>query len=249
MTKLHRFMGLVKCRMEDCLRDLVFCSTASYCDLLCIPCEGMLGLQEDFVWGRDMINSLFLPRTDHVFTMELLMNENGAYYSNDLNDFEPIIVKHFDEAIRRTHNVSQIDPLLLSSLLYDGELRYSSVGLLDPAIVERRNHLRLCYRKALLPLRAYAAQYQEHVQLFTMNVAAFIAGIRDANKSAQEIKEEISFQIRMRENLERTLPANITIGPFFIVVEPLKKFLINKRIELTKKMLDMFAQRWAKLNT
>ena len=229
--------------MENALKDTIENSTAKFVDFLCAPCVGTLDVGDDFTWGRNVITSQFLPQKPYVFTMELLMNESGAYYSTVLTDFEPIIVKHFDDAIRRTHNVCQIDPLLLSSLIFADNLRLSSVGLLEPFIVERRNYLRLCYRKALIPLKAYAEQYREHVDLFMENVNDFIEDLKDANKSSQEIKEEISLQMKMKENLERTLPASITIGPFFIIVEPLKMFLINKRIEIIKKMLDMFAER------
>jgi dynein heavy chain, axonemal len=40
-----------------------------------------------------------------------------------------------------------------------------------------------------------------------------------------------------------TLPASITIGPFFINVDPLKQFLINKRRDIADKLLKMLAER------
>lgn len=47
----------------------------------------------------------------------------------------------------------------------------------------------------------------------------------------------------MKLNLESTLPVTIVIGPFFITIEQLRTFLINKRQEICLKLLDMFAQR------
>lgn len=45
----------------------------------------------------------------------------------------------------------------------------------------------------------------------------------------------------MKYNLETTLPATIIIGPFYILTDYLKQFLINKRQEIISKLLDVFA--------
>lgn len=45
----------------------------------------------------------------------------------------------------------------------------------------------------------------------------------------------------MKYNLETTLPASIIIGPFYILTDYLKQFLVNKRQEIIGKLLDVFA--------
>ncbi|KAF2895248.1 hypothetical protein ILUMI_10928 [Ignelater luminosus] len=73
-----------------------------------------------------------------------------------------------------------------------------------------------------------------------MDVNAFIEQYKEEQHQASEYKEDISFQLKMKDNLEATLPSNIVIGPFYINTEPLKLFLVNKRQEIANKMLDQF---------
>lgn len=58
-----------------------------------------------------------------------------------------------------------------------------------------------------------------------------------------EVKEEISKQFRLRKQLKITLPNKIIIGPFIVVVEPTKTFLIDKRTELINRLLKMYSIR------
>lgn len=58
-----------------------------------------------------------------------------------------------------------------------------------------------------------------------------------------DIKEEILMNIRMKKYLEETLPSNIVIGPFFILVLPLKRFLIKKRQDMIDKLLVMLNEK------
>lgn len=58
---------------------------------------------------------------------------------------------------------------------------------------------------------------------------------------AAEFKEEIGYQLKMKYNLESTLPASIIIGPFLILTDHIKQFLVNKRQEIASKLLDVFA--------
>lgn len=48
-------------------------------------------------------------------------------------------------------------------------------------------------------------------------------------------------QIKMKANLEITLPATITIGLFFVNVKPLKKLLIEKRTQLANLLMKTHA--------
>lgn len=74
----------------------------------------------------------------------------------------------------------------------------------------------------------------------------FFRQFRDEQHTASEVKEEVSFHLRMKANLEATLPTTIIIGPFFVTIEQLRHFLIAKRQDLATKLLDMFCQRMRK---
>jgi len=67
----------------------------------------------------------------------------------------------------------------------------------------------------------------------------------DGNPSLSRIKEEISMQITMKSQLEKTFPEAITIGLFVINTETLKHFLVRKRIDLA----DLTMKTHASLTT
>lgn len=66
---------------------------------------------------------------------------------------------------------------------------------------------------------------------------------KEDNHLASEYKEEIYNHIKMKNSLENTLPERIIIGPFTVIVDQLKQFLINKREDLSQKLLDQFARK------
>lgn len=63
------------------------------------------------------------------------------------------------------------------------------------------------------------------------------------SKTAAEVKEDISLHHRLKRSLEETLPNLIFVGPFYVQIEHLRVFLINKRQEIINKLLDLFAAR------
>lgn len=67
----------------------------------------------------------------------------------------------------------------------------------------------------------------------------------DGNPSLSRIKEEISMQITLKLQLEKTIPETITIGLFVIHIESLKHVLIRKRIDLA----DLTMKTHASLTT
>lgn len=49
-----------------------------------------------------------------------------------------------------------------------------SVGLLEPAVQELRERVRLALHQAAIPLRAYAREYERHLELNNCDVESFL---------------------------------------------------------------------------
>lgn len=84
------------------------------------------------------------------------------------------MLKLFDDALRQTHQVRQVHPLLLNNLRFDKKLYLSSVGLLADEVCSIRNRFMLAYEKSLIPLKAYAKEFDVHIALYTMDVQQYI---------------------------------------------------------------------------
>lgn len=63
-------------------------SLALYVEILTAPAECTLRVNEDFVWGTDLINTQFKSAVHPVFNIDILMNKDAVYYSSDLESFE-----------------------------------------------------------------------------------------------------------------------------------------------------------------
>lgn len=63
----------------------------------------------------------------------------------------------------------------------------------------------------------------------------------DGDPSVNQVIEEISTQIKMKSNLQKTLPNEITIGLFLVNLKSLKKSLINKRNQLANSLMSTYA--------
>ncbi|KAK5644094.1 hypothetical protein RI129_007939 [Pyrocoelia pectoralis] len=241
-AKLIRFMEVVKYRMQYALRLLVENSTQSFVNLVETPCQCCVHLNDDYVWESNFINSPFKPYTQPIFGLLLKMDPtDGAFYSTDPRRFKKELLNLYDTAVSMTHYVNQVHPSLLKHLKFPSDLYLSSVGLLDKDVCALRERLLRGYDKAIIPLFAYAATYSVHMELYTLNINAYISGYLEEQHIAIEYKETISSHLKMKDNLEVTLPTRIVIGPFYINIEPLKTFLMNKKQEIADKLLDQFA--------
>ncbi|XP_030766886.1 dynein heavy chain 1, axonemal-like isoform X2 [Sitophilus oryzae] len=241
ISKLNRFMELVKYRMQYTLRLLVENSIELFINLVESPCIPCLGCEEDFVWGSDLITSPFISHAMPIFNLQLKMDENGAYYTTSPEYFAVVLLKLFDEALIQTHQVRQVHPLLLSNLSFPPDLYLSSVGLLADEVCQVRDRFLLAYEKAIIPLKAYAKEFEAHVNLYVLDIPEFISNYESEQKTAADFKEDISQQYRLKRSLEETLPNVIFIGPFYVTVDFLRLFLINKRQDIINKLLDLFA--------
>ncbi|XP_076766961.1 dynein axonemal heavy chain 1 [Xylocopa sonorina] len=243
VMKLKRFMNLTTLRMQYALRVLVQNSIKLYDDILEGPALCVLGVDETFAWGDDLIDSQFVPASNPIFLIDLQMDEQKSYYTTNPEEFAKTIVTLYDNALLLCHQVRQVHPFLLPELKFPANLFLSSVGLLEKQVCEIRDRLRLAYQKSTIPLRAYAKEYSRHQEFFNLNVEQYIKEFKQEDLSTAEIKEEIAFHITMRENLEVTLPDTITIGPFVVNVRPLKEFLVSKRHECSTGLLVMLTEK------
>ncbi|ERL92012.1 hypothetical protein D910_09334 [Dendroctonus ponderosae] len=243
ISKLNRFMELVKYRMQYTLRLLVENTLQVFISLVETPCWPCLSVEDDFVWGEDLLNSPFMGQAAPLFSLQLRMDESGAFYSTTPESFAEVLLKLFDEALTQTHQIRQVHPLLLSNLRFPPDLCLSSVGLLAEEVCNVRNRFLLAYEKACIPLRAYAKEFDVHVNLYSLIISDYIKNYEIDSKTAAEVKEDISLHHRLKRSLEETLPNLIFIGPFYVQIDHLRVFLINKRQEIINKLLDLFSAR------
>nr|XP_034195945.1 dynein heavy chain 1, axonemal-like [Osmia lignaria] len=243
VMKLKRFMNLTTLRMQYALRVLVENSITLYGNTLEGPALCLLDVEETFVWGNNLVDSQFKSVYNPIFTVDLQMDGNKAYYSVDPDQFGETIITLYDNALTLCHQIRQINPFLLPALKFPPDLFLSSVGLLEGYVCQIRDRLKIAYQKCSMILKAYVKEYTAYLDFYNLKVAEYIQKFKDEEHNTAEIKEEITFHKTMISNLDFTLPKRISIGPFNVNVRPLKNFLMGKREECATGLLVMFTER------
>ncbi|XP_072745723.1 dynein axonemal heavy chain 1 [Anoplolepis gracilipes] len=255
VMKLKRFMNLIAHRMQNALQNLVEKSIALYLEMLETPALCTLNIDENFIWGNDLVNTQFKSPVNPIFNIDITMNDKTAYYLTDFESFEEIIVELLDNSLSQCHQIKQVHPFLLPFLKFPKDLYLSSIGLLEEQVCEVRARLRTAYQKSVVPLKAYASEYQQHLEIYKLNVEKYVEDFKTEDHTAAEVKDEISFHFKMKSILEMTLPKNIVIGPFRLFEEqdwmetiPLTVKALDKSVQKLKHEYDIFDHFWWNLS-
>ncbi|KAK0159286.1 hypothetical protein PV328_010182 [Microctonus aethiopoides] len=242
IIKLKRFMELKVSIMQSALSTLIKNSTWRYLYMLITPTNTIGNIESDFKWGSNLTLSHFPPTGNVIFQIELTINEKGACYTTDLSQFVKTIIRLLDDAIIQCHQIRPAQVFLLSKLIFPPELCLSTIGLLDDNIVDAKHKLTVAYNRSIILLEAYAKEYNKYLELYNLNVEEYIQ-LKNADLfDIVQIREEIAFQLAAMEEVLNNLPGFILIGPFKVMVSPLRKFLADKRRNLATRILDMLTQ-------
>ncbi|XP_049894014.1 dynein axonemal heavy chain 1 [Epinephelus moara] len=238
MSKLYRLMAVVRFNLQDSLRFLVQNSLASLTQLLLNACHSVLTCPQDLVWGDNLTTSPYKPKKNPLFLVDLVLDQTGAHYSTPLENFETSVVKLFDKAIVATYDIPQLDKFVMQKLFIGGNPLLESVNLWEPEVTELREKVRNSLIQAAIPLRAYAAEYEKHLELHNLDIETHVKSHTHAEQTSQEVKREVEQHLKDKERLEQSLPSSIVIGPFVVRVEAIRQALSKKRKALANAMLD-----------
>ncbi|XP_050552039.1 dynein axonemal heavy chain 1 isoform X2 [Spodoptera frugiperda] len=243
VSKLSRFMQLVRFRMQYALRYCIEQSMAMYLNMLETPCLCTYICDDDYEWdSKDLINSPFRSPTTTLFYFHLMMSVDGPYYTTDPAQFEIVIQRLFREMLYRCHFIAQVHPMIMTGLVFDKELYLTSIGLMEPNVNETRDRLLKAYRKCIIPLKAYMRQYECYREIYMLNIEEYVENFREEKHSASETKDEVQIHYDAKQDLIWRLPQFINIGPFAINVDSLKQLLVTKRSDIIRSLLVMWAE-------
>ncbi|MGH0183081.1 UNVERIFIED_CONTAM: hypothetical protein FKN15_013335 [Acipenser sinensis] len=241
MSKLYKLMERIKFSLQDSLRFLVQDSLVNFTQLLLDACHSVLRCPDDMDWGSDLINSPFKPKRNPLFFVDLVLDKSGVHFSTPKENFERSLLALFDKGILATHNVPQLQKLVLKNMFISGVPLLESVGLHEPPVEELRESIRSAVRKALIPLSAYAKQYERHLELSNMDIDHFIKLYIKQERTIQDVKKDVYMHLAEKELLDNTLPSSIIIGPFLVNVDTVRQGLSKKRKALANAILDQLA--------
>ncbi|XP_044079595.1 dynein axonemal heavy chain 1 isoform X1 [Siniperca chuatsi] len=246
ISKLYRLMAVVHFHLQDSLRFLVQDSLISLTQLVLDACHSVLTCPQDLVWGNNLITSPYKPKKNPLFLVDLVLDPTEVHYSTPLENFETSIVNLFDKGILATYNVPQLDKFVMQKLFIGGDPLLESVNLWEPEVTELREKVRNALIQAAIPLRAYAAEYERHLELHNLDIETLLKSHMHAEQTSQEVKKKVEQHLKEKERLEHSLPSSIVIGPFIVRVEAVRQALSNKRKALANALLDQLVLKLRK---
>ncbi|XP_073447685.1 dynein axonemal heavy chain 1 [Aquarana catesbeiana] len=242
MSKLRQLMELIKFNLQDSLRFLVQDSLVSFTQFILDACYSVLTCTEGMDWGGDLVNSPYKPRRNPIFLLDLVLDASGVHFSTPLGNFEVTLMTLFDKGILATHSVPQLEKFVLENLFISGTPLLESVGLHESPVEELRSNIRNAICKALIPLMAYAKQYEKFLELNNTDIDMYMRVFREKNPSASEVKLAVEEHLLEKERLDNALPNSIIVGPFQISIEGVKQNLSRKRKALSSALLELLAK-------
>ncbi|KAL3881803.1 hypothetical protein ACJMK2_028195, partial [Sinanodonta woodiana] len=230
----------------DSMRFLVQNSLYAFTSMIVDACHSAMQLEEDFVWGKNVIISPFKPRRNALFLVDLQLDQQGVHYSTNLTSFETMLISLFDKGIQATAHVPQLEKFILEKIFWSGTPLLESVGEHEPHVEELRDTIKKAIRKSLIPMKAYAKEYERHLELINMDINHYIKDYESQGHTAQEVKLEVEMHLLEKDVIEQTIPSSIVIGPFWINTEQVRQALSKKRKNLSNAVLELLARQLRK---
>lgn len=73
-----------------------------------------------------------------------------------------------------------------------------------------------------------------------------VARSYNEEQDSQDIKKEVLERLKERENIERSLPSFIVIGPFYVQIEAVRQSLMEKKKAFADRLLQKLALKLRK---
>ncbi|KAG8232251.1 hypothetical protein J437_LFUL011804 [Ladona fulva] len=224
------------------MRELVESSITMFVSMFECLCYPTLACDDSFVWGPDLTLLAFKSKYQPIFSVDLKIDDSiGPNYSTEPDEFKVQLLQLFENAVIVSHGIPQVQPYLLTNLRFPDVLFLSSVGLAEENMAEKKQKMLCAIQSAIYPLKAYAREYKEFVSLYFATVEDYIKSFTTDNPSTTAMKEEAIRQRDYAKDLEERIPDELEIGPFLVLINNVKKVLLEKRWSFYKALLDYLA--------
>ena len=102
------------------------------------------------------------------------MESNAVTYSTSPENFEPSVIGCFDKGIQATKNVPQLEKRVMEKLFWSGTPLLESVGENESEVKQMREIIRQAIQRAIVPLRAYAKEYEKYLELYNLDIKKYL---------------------------------------------------------------------------
>ncbi|KNC54636.1 dynein heavy chain 2 [Thecamonas trahens ATCC 50062] len=257
ISKLKKFMVMVKFVMQDTLRSLALDSLTSFHNLVVGSAPVHVDIaspgEVDVVFGSTPMPAAAAGLAAHkypLFAVDLVVRDGQLVYSTKPSAFEEVPILLFERAISLIQDLPQLEPEVLQELFWATKPVLESVSRHDPVVLKLRAAMVGAVARSTGPLDAYLAQYDEYAGLIALDPLEAVRQLEDDAASGAGrplttayLAELIQDHRVKQAELEELVPRSINIGMFRVSCELVRNMLIRKRRDLGRLLLDLLARR------
>ncbi|KAJ3087451.1 Dynein heavy chain 1, axonemal [Quaeritorhiza haematococci] len=273
ISKLRKFMTMVKFTMQDSLRFLVFNSLNDYLKLIY-----SLAQQKVVLTGTNDVrildgtgnaekNAAALPAAALVgganesintgasssntsrrplFQIDLTFRNGKVVYNIDPALYEQIVLSLFDKALTVVEGLPNIEPYVLDQMFWASKPLLQTPHPKEPAVVKLREKLKQAMKDAVGYLETYVRQYDKYLPHLNLDIAQYAADYEAEDHGLEQMEKDIARHAQEWEALERDIPSHISLGLFWVGCESIRTAM---RKDLSKVVLDILSRKVSKMAT
>lgn len=234
VSKLKKFMTVVKFMMEDSIRFMIEDSLESYAKLVEVSASSIVSVIST--------NEVRVTRTKDkkkfpLFMIDLVISNNAVTYSTPLPLFEEKLLYIIKQVLGMFQNTPTLERELMKHLIWTHTPMLSSVHIMEDGIVHIQARIQAALSDAVSPLLKYIETFNMYKEFLEMNTETYLQKFKEVKHSLSEYKEEILVHLKKQEEIESSIPENISTGMFFINCSEVRAYLANKRKSLASSSI------------
>lgn len=104
----------------------------------------------------------------------MVFEKDLVTFSTAKEDFEKSVISLFNKGVNSTKKIPQLEKMVLRSLFWSGTPLLESVGENEPLVKKFRETIHNCLQKAVIPMHAYAKEYEKYLELANLDLEVYL---------------------------------------------------------------------------
>lgn len=233
MSKLSRFMKMVKFMMQDTLRFLLMNSLESFVDVFRrfhanATAKGSVSKSNDTASRRFLLN------------MELLVRGGQVASSLEQAQVEKMMYGLFEKSFTVLQNLADLEPHIVDQIFWVYKPTLEIMEATDSFAQKWKNNLKNVIADAFDLVNQSIADLRKYEPRIQINSKQYIMDYEKQNPTLENIQKEIVKLIAENDKIQNEIPRSLPLGIFNVNLEPVRS---ASHKDLGKATLEMTAKR------
>ena len=252
ISKLSRFMAVIRFLMQDTLRFLLQNSINDYLRLfastivqrLTVEAAGSIHRED-----RDAADPVLQMVTGSgnvkksLFLLDLVIREGVITYNLEIAQFEHVIMNLYDKVFSVVEGLPQLEPMVVDNITWVSKPVLETMNETDTFAAKSKEKLLRILQEAFGPAKAYLTKYDKFLPRLTLDINRFIQEYEKQDKSLEEIDKDIQRFAAESELVDKEIPNHVNLGMFWVNCDAIRVAL---RKDLSRALLDMISRHAGK---